>query len=97
MRRQPPKKHGVHLPIVRYTEGLASAPFFVQCNERGEPLMRVASDNCPILLQHLLVLGVLLAVYAKPRCSAFIASLLATSQKAFFAHWKQKVLLRGDR
>ena len=27
------------------------------------------------MLQHLLVLGVLLVVYAKPRCSAFIASL----------------------
>jgi hypothetical protein len=31
--------------------------------------------NCSILLQHLLVLAVSLAVYAKPRCSAFIASL----------------------
>src|SRR5436305_13221155 len=30
--------------------------------------------NCCILLQHLLSAGVLLAVYAKPHCSAFIAS-----------------------
>jgi hypothetical protein len=87
----------VHLPIVRYTQSLASVPLFVQCNEHGELLVRVASDNFPILLQHLLVPGGLLAAYAKSRCSAFIASSLATSQKAFFAHWKQKVLLRGDR
>src|ERR1700687_4383324 len=38
--------------------------------------------NCSILLQHLLVLGVSLAVYVKPHCSAFIASLTDTSRSA---------------
>ncbi len=62
------------LPIMNHAQRLAGVPFFVYRDEHGKFLVSGTSDNCSILLQHLLVLGVLLVAYAKPRCNAFIAS-----------------------
>src|SRR5579872_3418257 len=55
--------------------GLLDALGFERAHVVGASLCASHPINCSILLQHLLVLGVSLAVYAKPRCSAFIASL----------------------
>src|SRR5579862_656127 len=54
MCRKPAQKLAIKFPIMRHTQGLASVPFFVHCNEHGELLVRVASDKLFHMLQHLL-------------------------------------------
>ena len=49
-------------------------PFLIHRHKDGKLLVSVTSNKLFHMLQHLLVLGVLLVVYAKPRCTAFIAS-----------------------
>jgi len=79
MRRQPREELDVKLLIMGYPKRLAGLPFFVHRDEHGKLLVGIASDK----LFHIAAVppfqGVLLAVYAKPRCSAFIASLSATN------------------
>src|SRR5258708_36875270 len=52
-----------------------ACPFSLTATKTENFLCASHPINCSILLQHLLSAGVLLAVYAKPRCTAFIASL----------------------
>src|SRR6266404_5223719 len=78
MRRKLRQKLAIKLAIVSHTQRLAGLTFLIHRHKDGKLLVTSHPINCSILLQHLLVLGVSLAVYAKPRCSAFIASLSVT-------------------
>jgi hypothetical protein len=74
--QEPRQKIAVKPPFVRDAQRLARLPFLIHGDKHGKLLVCVASDNLFHMLQHLLRTGwVLLAVYAKTRCGAFIASL----------------------
>src|SRR5512143_2712007 len=80
MRRKSRQKLAIELAIVSHTQRLAGLTFLIHRYKHGKLLVCVTSDKMFHTLQHLLVLGVSLAVYAKPRCSAFIASLSVASR-----------------
>jgi len=63
------------LAVVRNTHRLAGLPFLIYGDEHRELLVRVASDKLFHKAAAPPNLGVSLGVYAKPCCSAFIASI----------------------
>src|ERR1700722_19904358 len=80
------QKLTVGLPFVGNSQRLAGLSFFIHRDEHRELLVCVASDKLFHNAAAPPCARVLLAVYAKPRCSAFIASLSEASRAAVSGH-----------
>src|ERR1700740_1587897 len=77
MCRKPRQKLAIKLAIVSHTQRLAGLPFLIHRHEDGKLLVSVTSNKLFHTAAAPPCAWVLLAVYAKPHCSAFIASLSA--------------------